>query len=137
MKHKKSRLLSQLPGFAVIVALIVWVAPGQVQANQTKVPYSSIASGLEWAGIAVQEENYTIWGAATIIGDGGDVHLFVARWPERNVDPAWRKSSEIAHYVADKPEGPFVSEEVVLRHIRLVRQQLTRDYDPKTKRIHP
>jgi glycerophosphoryl diester phosphodiesterase len=114
MKYSKSKLLSHLIGFAVIMALIVRVAPGQVQAKQTKVPYSSIASGLEWAGVAVQEKHYTIWGAAPIIGDDGKVHLFVARWPERNVDPAWRKSSEIAHYVADKPEGPFEFKDVAL-----------------------
>jgi hypothetical protein len=81
---------------------------------QAKVLYSSIASGLEWGGVAVQEKDYTIWGAAPIVGDDGKVHLFVARWPERNVDPAWRKSSEIAHYVADKPEGPFAFKDVVL-----------------------
>ena len=40
---------------------------------------------------------------------------FVGRWPEPNVDPAWRKSSEIAHYVGDKPEGPFKFHDVALR----------------------
>ena len=97
-----------------IVALTGRMNSGQTQAKQTKVTYSSIARGLEWAGVAVQEKDYTIWGAAPIVDDDGKVHLFVARWPERNVDPAWRKSSEIAHYVADKPEGPFVFREVAL-----------------------
>jgi hypothetical protein len=31
------------------------------------------------------------------------------------VDPAWRKLSEIAHYVSDKPEWPFHFQEVVLK----------------------
>lgn len=31
------------------------------------------------------------------------------------MDPAWRKSSEIAHYVAERPEGPFRFRAVVLR----------------------
>jgi hypothetical protein len=45
----------------------------------------------------------------------GRVHLFAARWPEPQVDPAWRKSSEIAHYVADRPEGPFQFVSVVVK----------------------
>jgi arylsulfatase A-like enzyme len=80
-----------------------------------KVPDSAIAANLEWLGVAVSEPHYTIWGAAPIQDDDGRVHLFVARWPEANVDPAWRKSSEIAHYVADRPEGPFRFKQVVLR----------------------
>lgn len=70
--------------------------------------------GLEWGGVAVQDEGHTVWGAAPIVDESGMVHLFVARWPERNVDPAWRKSSEIAHYVADQPERPFTFMDVAV-----------------------
>lgn len=79
-----------------------------------KVPESALAKALVWHGIAIEETNFTIWGASPILADG-QVHLFAARWPETNVDPAWRKSSEIAHYVGDKPEGPFRFQEVVLQ----------------------
>jgi hypothetical protein len=79
------------------------------------VPYSGIAQNLKWVGVAVEEPNYTIWGACPIRDDEGRVHLFVARWPEKNVDPAWRKSSVIAHYIGDRPEGPFRFHKVVLR----------------------
>ena len=90
-------------------------APGKmierpaIRATRTsaaKVPESSLAKALVWKGVAIEEPDFTIWGASPILADG-KVHLFAARWPEANVDPAWRKSSEIAHYVADKPEGPF------------------------------
>ena len=64
--------------------------------------------------MAIEETNYTIWGASPIMA-GGKFHLFAARWPEANVDPAWRKSSEIAHYVSDQSEGPFHFQEVVLK----------------------
>lgn len=83
-------------------------------ASPLKVPESSLAKALVWQGIAIEETNYTIWGASPVVADG-TVHLFAARWPEANVDPAWRKSSEIAHYVADKPAGPFRFHEVVLK----------------------
>ncbi len=81
----------------------------------TKVPRSAFSEGLRWAGPAVVERDYTIWGAAPVQDEAGRTHLFVARWPEPNVDPAWRKSSEIARYVAEHPAGPFRFAEVVLR----------------------
>jgi len=77
--------------------------------------FSFIAKNLEWKGVAIQDDNYTIWGCAPIQGEDGKTHLFVARWPEKNVDPAWRKSSEIAHYVADGPEGPFIFSDVAIK----------------------
>jgi alpha-L-fucosidase 2 len=83
--------------------------------SKAKVPFSAIASGLEYKGIAVAEDEYTVWGASPIMDDQGTVHLYVARWPEKNVDPAWRKSSEIAHYVSDHPEGPFEFVSVVVK----------------------
>ena len=80
-----------------------------------KIPESDIAANLEWLGVAVEEPDYTIWGAAPIQDEKGRTHLFVARWPESNVDPAWRKSSQIAHYSADKPEGPFQFKKAILQ----------------------
>ncbi len=102
-------------GLALLGAINTGSAQSSKEAARpAKVPYSSLARGLKWGGVAVQEDDYTIWGAAPIVDDGGKVHLFVARWPERNVDPAWRKSSEIAHYVADRPEGPFSFRDVAV-----------------------
>ncbi len=70
----------------------------------------------EFIGTAVEEPGYTIWGTSPIYGDDGKVHLFVARWPcELKVDPGWRTHSEIAHYVSDSPEGPFLFSDVALK----------------------
>ena len=84
-------------------------------AQNKKANYSFIAKNLEWNGVAIEDENYSIWGCAPIQSEDGKTHLFVARWPEKNIDPAWRKSSEIAHYVADKPEGPFLFSDVAIK----------------------
>jgi arylsulfatase A-like enzyme len=81
---------------------------------QLKVPRSAIVDRLEWKGVAIEEPDFTLWGASPILADG-QVHLFAARWPEPNVDPAWRRSSEIAQYVAEHPEGPFRFRRVVLQ----------------------
>ncbi len=70
----------------------------------------------EFIATAVEEPGYTIWGTSPIYGEDGKVHLFVARWPcELKVDPGWRTSSEIAHYVGDSPEGPFRFSDVAVK----------------------
>lgn len=84
-------------------------------ATSDEKPLSSFASKLEWKGIAIEDSAYTIWGSAPIQGDNGKIHIYTARWPEKNVDPAWRRSSEIAHYVADHPEGPFSFSDIAIQ----------------------
>lgn len=69
-----------------------------------------------FVGKAVEEKGYHIWGTSPIWGDDGKVHLFVARWQQAyKVDPGWRSHSEIAHYVGDKPEGPFTFSDIILQ----------------------
>jgi alpha-L-fucosidase len=80
-----------------------------------KVPVSALADHLVYGGAAIHEEDFTVWGAGPVVDDAGRVHLYAARWPEKNVDPAWRKSSEIAHYEADSPQGPFKFVSVVVK----------------------
>ena len=84
------------------------------KAIEKKPELSFIAKNLEFKGIALKDKKYTIWGCAPIQDENGKTHIFAARWPEKNVDPAWRKSSEIAHYIADSPEGPFVFVDVAM-----------------------
>ena len=86
-----------------------------LKAQHKKAELSFIAKNLEWKGVALKDNNYTIWGCAPVQDDKGKTHLFAARWPEKNIDPAWRKTSEIAHYVSDNPEGPFVFSDVAIR----------------------
>ncbi|KPL16916.1 MAG: hypothetical protein AMS26_02885 [Bacteroides sp. SM23_62] len=75
----------------------------------------TFADRWKYVGIAVEETGYMIWGTSPVIGDDGKVHLFVARWPcEQKVDPGWRSHSEIAHYVGQKPEGPFEFSDVAI-----------------------
>jgi arylsulfatase A-like enzyme/lysophospholipase L1-like esterase len=88
--------------------------PSSSQRSELRVPESSLARALVWQGIAIEDPDFTIWGASPLVADG-KFHLFAARWPEANVDPAWRRSSEIAHYVSDRPQGPFHFQRVVVR----------------------
>lgn len=75
----------------------------------------SFSDHWEFAGIAINEPGYHVWGSSPIWGNDGKVHLFAARWSiEHEFDPGWRSHSEIAHYVADGPEKPFKFSDVVL-----------------------
>lgn len=77
---------------------------------------SSFADQWEYVGVAIEEPGYTIWGSSPIQGEDGKTHLFVARWPcQLKVNPGWRTHSEIAHYVSDSPEGPFVFSEIAVK----------------------
>lgn len=76
---------------------------------------SSFADQWEFVGVAVEEPGYTIWGSSPILDEDGKTHLFVARWPGNTVEPGWRTHSEIAHYVSDSPEGPFVFSEIAVK----------------------
>lgn len=62
----------------------------------------------------METEGYYVWCCAPIFGDDGKVHLFYSRWPEKYGMGGWIHKSEIAHAVADKPEGPYTYLETVL-----------------------
>jgi len=75
-----------------------------------------IAMSEQWKfiGEAINEPGYDIWGSSPIRDDNGNVHLFCARWSSDNpFITAWRFNSEIAHYSAETPEGPFQFVEVI------------------------
>lgn len=77
---------------------------------------SDFCRSLQYAGIAIEEKGWHIWGCSPVIGKDGKVHAFVERFPTSvPFDIGWRTHSEIAHYVADAPEGPFTFRETVLK----------------------
>ncbi|MDX9747811.1 MAG: glycoside hydrolase family protein [Paludibacter sp.] len=50
-------------------------------------------------------KGWHVWGTSPIIDDTGKVHVFFSRW--RGGFDDWLIQSEIAHAVAEKPEGPY------------------------------
>ncbi len=91
---------------AGVVVSCVGVAEEQTGTNVEQP--EPLADQWELVGEAVNEPGWDIWGSSPIRDDKGRIHLFCARWPaDIPFDKAWRRNSEIAHYVADKPEGPF------------------------------
>jgi hypothetical protein len=60
-------------------------------------------------------EGYWVWCGSVIKGDDGKYHMFASRWPKDiTFHPGWMTNSEVVRAVADKPEGPYVFQEVVL-----------------------
>jgi hypothetical protein len=68
----------------------------------------AMANQWEYLGEAINESGYDIWGSSPVRDEQGNVHLFSARWSSKKpFISAWRFDSEIAHYMANTPEGPF------------------------------
>ncbi|MGQ1787974.1 glycoside hydrolase family protein [Saccharicrinis sp. GN24d3] len=96
----------------------------------------SWADRLEYAGIAVEEPGYHVWGASPVIGPNGKTHLFVSRWPVEEGFGAWITHCEIARYVSDRPEGPFVFKEVVIRGTETDTWDRKSPHNPNVHRVN-
>lgn len=60
-------------------------------------------------------EGYWVWCGSAVQGEDGRFHLFASRWPKSlPMHPGWLVGSEIVRAVTDRPEGPYVFQEVVL-----------------------
>jgi len=59
-------------------------------------------------------EDYWVWCGSAIRGDDGRYHLFASRWPKTVSMFHWATHSEVVRASADKPEGPYRFEEVVM-----------------------
>ncbi|MFC1652429.1 glycoside hydrolase family protein [Planctomycetota bacterium] len=66
------------------------------------------------AHILEQKEYYT-WDPVALDGPDGKVHLYFSRWPADTHMVGWLTHSEVAHAVADRPEGPYRVTGVVLK----------------------
>ena len=61
-------------------------------------------------------EGYWVWGMSVIKGEDGLYHGFASRWSnETPFGPNWVTNSEVVHATAEKPEGPYTFQSVVLK----------------------
>ncbi|MFV0536672.1 MAG: hypothetical protein ACK5M3_04780 [Dysgonomonas sp.] len=82
--------------------------------NYPKDKISDFAHKLKPVGRILESEDYYVWCCAPIYDEDGKVHVFYSRWPKKYKMGGWISKSEIAHAVADKPEGPYRYIETVL-----------------------
>ena len=66
------------------------------------------------------DPDYYIWGMSVIKWKDGKYHGYYARWPKHTKSAGWMTHCEIAHAIADKPQGPFKHLGVVIgsRHLQ-------------------
>jgi hypothetical protein len=75
--------------------------------KEQQLPLSDFEKRLTPVGRALEFEDYYVWCNSPIEGPDGKIHVFFSRWPKDKSMSGWTNSSEIAHAVADKPEGPY------------------------------
>ena len=69
--------------------------------------FSDFSKRLRPVGRILEFEDYYVWCQAPIEASDGRTHVFFSRWPAAKRMGGWINSSEIAHAVADTPEGPY------------------------------
>jgi len=79
------------------------------------IPLSSFAQSLTPVGRVLEDPDYHVWGCSPIYGPDGRVHVFYSRWPNAYNHGGWVAACEIAHAVADSPEGPYETLGVILK----------------------
>jgi hypothetical protein len=75
---------------------------------------SDFCKKLKPLGRILETQDYYVWCVAPIYDKTGKVHVFYSRWPAKLGMGGWLKGSEIAHAVANNPEGPYTYIETVL-----------------------
>lgn len=66
------------------------------------------------AGRILELENKYVWCIAPIEDEQGRTHLFFSQWDAKKGMGGWLNGCEIAHAVADRPEGPYEVKGVAL-----------------------
>lgn len=78
-------------------------------------PYTKMALTAKLIGPAIASPEWYNWCISPIIGKDKKVHIFSSRWPAAEGDNGWSgENAVIAHFVADKPEGPFTYVQTVM-----------------------
>ncbi len=75
---------------------------------------SRFAKRLKPLGRILELEGYYVWGTSPIVAPDGKIHVFFSRWDAKKGMGGWINGSEIAHAVADHPEGPYSNIETIL-----------------------
>lgn len=112
---KRKRLVLQ----ALFISIILLVI-GVVGFTSTKTEkylqkdISEFSKRLKAHRRILELDDYYVWGCSPIVGSDKKIHVFFSRWDAKRGMGGWINSSEIAHAVADQPEGPYYNVETIL-----------------------
>ncbi len=95
------------------------IDPGATSPASAFVPATSAGAFPEFGVVpragGFRMDGYWVWCGSVIKDDAGCYHLFASRWPKTvPFHPGWMVKSEIVRAVADRPQGPYTFQEVVL-----------------------
>lgn len=76
------------------------------------------------------DEGWRVWCNSVIRWKDGKYHCYYSRWPEASGFASWLTHCEIAHGVADKPEGPFVFQNVAITSRRAGAWDIVNAHNP-------
>jgi hypothetical protein len=79
----------------------------------TPIP-SKLGKRLKPVGRILEDPDYNIWGCSPIYASDGKVHVFYSRWKNEAGTAGWINCCEIAHAVANTPEGPYETVDVAV-----------------------
>ena len=84
--------------------------------DKPAVPTNPFNNNLEPAPVAgsFRMKDYIIWGGSVTKGDDGKFYMFAARWPKKLTMKNWVTDSEVVLASADRAEGPYHFEKVIL-----------------------
>ena len=98
----------------VLLALGLISSTPKEDKSYSKRDMSRFSKRLKPLGRVLELEGYYVWGTSPIVGPEGKIHVFFSRWDVKRGMGGWINSSEIAHAVADSPEGPYYNIETIL-----------------------
>lgn len=96
---------------------------------------SDFSKRLRPIGRVLELEGYYVWCNAPIEGPDGKTHLFFSRWAAEKRMGGWINACEIAHAVADAPEGPYTVRETILAPRGPGHWDATTCHNPHIKKI--
>jgi hypothetical protein len=68
---------------------------------------STFADRLAPRGRILEDPDHYVWGCSPVYGPDSRVHVFYSRWPREHGWRGYLLDCEVAHAVADTPEGPY------------------------------
>lgn len=100
-------------GLTITALILLLAGCNEPRKQKTITDFSALLQPVPETGL-LTEDGYYVWGGSAVKGPNGRYHIFYARWKKEHFFNGWVTHSEIAHGVAEKPEGPFRFKDVAL-----------------------
>ena len=82
--------------------------------SKTNPVASGFSTRLKPVGRILELPDYNVWCCSPIYAPDGKVHVFYSRWKNEAGHSGWITCCEIAHAVADRPEGSYETVDVAI-----------------------